>query len=302
VRLSRRHVLVAAAVGALAACSSPQTEPISIAAGEQGGFYLEFAQLLATALRGRGIDARADVTKGSVENLKRLATDQATLGLSLADAALTAYSTGTDLRALGRVYENYMQLVVRAEDPITNLADLTGRPVSLGAPGSGAAQFGERLFATSGIQVQAGLRPLAAAVVALEQNDTDALLWSGGVPTPALAALAGRRPIRLIPLDDELSRLRAGLGGVYGRVSIPAGIYGAPMATATVGVANLLVCRPSLPDDLATQIVRTLVTAASRLVPASALGAQFLDQRSLIDTGQIPLHPGAAAAYRELHG
>lgn len=40
-----------------------------------------------------------------------------------------------------------MQLVVRAEDRISDLADLSGRPVTLGAAGSGAAVFGERLLA-----------------------------------------------------------------------------------------------------------------------------------------------------------
>ncbi|MFF9772704.1 MFS transporter [Streptomyces sp. NPDC013978] len=34
----------------------------------------------------------------------------------------------------------------------------------------------------------------------------------------------------------------------------------------------------------------------------TALGTQFLDVRSLISTGVVPLHPGAVAAYRELHG
>jgi hypothetical protein len=49
-------------------------------------------------------------------------------------------------------------------------------------------------------------------------------------------------------------------------------------------------------------VARTLVAAAPDLVPESALGTQYLDQRSLIGTGEIPLHPGAAAEYRTLHG
>jgi hypothetical protein len=45
-----------------------------------------------------------------------------------------------------------------------------------------------------------------------------------------------------------------------------------------------------------------LVTRAARLVPAQAIGTQFLDPRSLIVTSKIPLHPGAVATYRALHG
>jgi hypothetical protein len=37
-------------------------------------------------------------------------------------------------------------------------------------------------------------------------------------------------------------------------------------------------------------------------VPAQATGSQFLDRQSLIVTAGVPLHPGAAAAYRRHHG
>ena len=300
---NRRAFLVLAAAGALAgACGAPAPAPLRIAAGEAGGFYVEFAQLLADVLRDGGVPASAMPTGGSVENLALLATGRADLGLTLADTASGALAGGADLVALGRVYENYMQLVVRAADPIGSVADLDGRPVSLGAPGSGAADFGDRLLAASGVQAVVSRRGLAAAVDALESGAADALLWSGGVPTPALAELARRLPIRLVPLDGQLPALRARHGRVYTQVTVPAGLYGATGTVATVGVANLLSVRRDLPDATAALVVRSIVAAAPRLVPASAVGTQFLDQRSLIDTGDVPLHPGAAAAYRELHG
>jgi TRAP transporter TAXI family solute receptor len=191
---------------------------------------------------------------------------------------------------------------VRAEDPFTGTADLAGRPVSLGAVGSGAAVFGDRLLAAAGIAADVTRRPLRDAVSALESGTTDALLWSGGVPTPALAELAARRPVRLLPLAEHLPQLRSRHGGVYGPVTVPAGAYGPAEPVPTVGVANLLVCTPALPDETAAAVARTLVAAAPDLVPVSALGTQYLDQRSLIGTGEIPLHPGAVAAYRALHG
>lgn len=286
----------------LAACGTPATAPLVIAAGEVGGFYLEFAQLLAEALREARVPATPVSTEGSVSNIELLARGRAELGLTLADVALDARARNDDLLTLGRVYENYMQVVVRAEDPITTVADLDGRAVSLGAPGSGAAMFGDRLMAVARVRPVVSRRALAAAVESLGSRAVDALLWSGGVPTPALANLARRRPIRLLPLDAELPALRVRYGHVYGLATVPAGLYGATGAVATIGVSNLLVARGVLPDQTASTVVETLVGAAPRLIPASAVGTQFLDQRSLIDTGDVPLHPGAVAAYRELHG
>lgn len=305
--LSRRALLLVPAALA-AACASGGGAPIGVAAGEPGGFYVEFCQLLVARLSARGIPAAVVETGGSVDNIARVTDGTAALAVALSDIALSAlhseqpFAAPVPLRALGRVYENYMQLVVRAEEPIQGTADLQGRSVSLGAVGSGAAVFGDRLLAAAGIAARVTRRPLIEAVDALERGSADALLWSGGVPTPALAALARRRPIRLLPLAEHLPALRARHGAVYGPVTVPAGAYGTSAAVPTVGVANLLVSVPGLDDGLAGAVVRTLVADAPALVPATTLGTQYLDQRSLIGTGDVPLHPGAAATYRDLHG
>jgi hypothetical protein len=307
--LSRRTLLHLAPAALLAAaCGTGPGPAVTVAAGERGGFYVEFAELLVRQLQVRGVPAVVEETGGSVANVARLRAHPVAVGLVLTDVAGAArrgeppFADPADLRALGRVYENYMQLVVRAEERVEDVADLAGRRVSLGAPGSGAAEFGDRLLAAAGVAAVLARRPLRDAVVALETGATDALLWSGGVPTPALAELAARRPVRLVPLDRHLPVLRARHGTAYGPVEVPAGAYGAAAAVPTVGVANLLVALPALPDRVAGDVVRTLVDAAPALVPSAAMGTQYLDQRSLIGTGDVPLHPGAARAYRELHG
>lgn len=307
-RFSRRTLLGAAALAGLTACTNGSSTPVTVAAGEPGGFYVEFGGLLVQQLVERGTPATVTVTGGTVDNIAMLAAGRAALALALADVAASAltgaspYAAPIPLRALGRVYENYMQVVVRAEDRIAGPVDLVGKQVSLGAPGSGAAVFGERLLAVAGIAASTTHRPLREAVAALESGSSDALLWSGGIPTPALAELAVRRPIRLLPLAAHLPELQTRYGSAYGPVSVPPGAYGSNAGVATIGVANLLVAMPTLPDDVAGAVVRTLVEAAPALVPTTALGTQYLDQRSLIGTGDVPLHPGAAAAYRLLHG
>ena len=287
--MKRRTVLLGA-LAALAGCTTDTDRPVRIAAGEPGGFYVEFARLLAARLEAEVLE-----TGGSVQNLELVRQGKAVLGLALADVA-----ADSGLRAIGRVYENYMQLVVPAESPVRTVADLAGARLSLGADGSGAAVFGDRLLTASGVGAVVDHRPLTEAVTELAAGRLDALLWSGGVPTPALADLDGRRPIRLVDLSDQLSALRDTHGPVYQRVPVPDGGYGHPGQVATIGVANLLVADPSLPAEVAASVARTLVQEAPRLVPPSALGTQYLDLRSLITTGDLPLHPGAATAYREL--
>nr|WP_223198424.1 TAXI family TRAP transporter solute-binding subunit [Solihabitans fulvus] len=281
-----------------------------IAAGEVGGFYLDFARLLAAELNRAEPNLRCSAmeTSASQDNLNRVRAGGADLGLVLADTALAA-SAGTapfdqpvPLHALGRVYENYMQLVVRADSPVQAVEDLAGRLVSLGAQGSGAAVVGARMFELLGLAARVEHLSLADAVAALGAGRIDALLWSGGVPTPKLAELDEQVGIRLLPLGEASDRLRARYGAVYEQAPVPSGAYRLVREVPTVGVANLLVCAPTLPDEIAAAVVRVLVQQSARLVPDQALGTQFLDVRTLIGTAGLPLHPGAAAAYRRLHG
>jgi TRAP transporter TAXI family solute receptor len=307
--LSRRTLLRVLSVAPVAAgCQAVPATPAAVPAGEIDESPVEFSNLLVHELQVRGVDARLVETDENVENLRLVADGRAALGLALTDIVLMArrgeppFPTPIDIRGVGRVYENYMQLAVRAEDPIEDVADLGGRRVSLGGHGSDTAVFGKRLLAVAGIDAQVGGQSVREAARALESGEIDALLWSDGVPTPALTKLARSRPVRLIPLQAYLQNLRERHGTAYGPATVPAGVYRSTGIVPTIGVAKLVVCNASLPDAVAGSVARTLVTSAAALVPPVALGTQYLDQRSLIGTGDVLLHPGAAAAYRDLHG
>ncbi|UJW30767.1 TAXI family TRAP transporter solute-binding subunit [Saccharothrix sp. AJ9571] len=310
----RRRSLLVGGLALLTGCApggyrGPERK-VTIAAGERGGFYLAFAELLAAEITKAEPDLHGEavVTEASVANVTRLRDGAVDLGLVLADVAQTAvlgqepFPVPVPLRALGRVYENYLQVVVRADGPVRDLAGLAGRPVAIGSRFSGAAFLAQRMLTVAGIQVEPSTLLLDDAIAALRDRRVDALIWSGGVPTPAISELDRDTPIRLLALDQVLPVLRAVHGPVYEQVRVPSRAYDGVGEVPTIGTANLLACAPSLPDDVAAAVVRVLVSHAADLVPAEAVGAQFLDVRTLIGTGEVPLHPGAVRTYRELHG
>jgi TRAP transporter TAXI family solute receptor len=308
--VTRRTALLGGLTVLLGGCSAAgYADPertLTIAASESGGFYLAFAELLAAELTKAEprLQCTAIVTEASVANVRRVHDGSADLALVLADVAQAA-NAGTDpfpLLALGRVYENYVQLVVREDDQLRSVTELAGHAMSLGAAGSGAALLGERVLAKAGLRVDARHFLLADAIAGLRERRISGLLWSGGIPTPALAGMNGETPIRLLSLDAVIPSLRAEYGPVYEQVRVPADAYRGVGELPTIGVANLLVCAPSLPDEMAVAVVRILVNRAADLVPVQAIGTQFLDVRTLISTGSVPLHPGAASACRVLHG
>ncbi|MGW0334684.1 TAXI family TRAP transporter solute-binding subunit [Streptomyces sp. NPDC003011] len=320
VRAALGTAAVAVLGGALTGDTSSQrpgpSGVLRFATGEPTAFYEAFGRLLAAELQAEypRLGCRVRTTAGSVANIRLLRDRQADLALVLTDTARAAQGTAlfprpVPLRAIGRVYETYLQFAVRADSSVRAVSDLAGHTVSLGAAGSGAAELGERLLHAAGLSpgtdVPVRHLPLAVAADAVRAGSVDALLVAGGVPLPVLSDLDESPGLRFLPLAGLLPRLsdRAGRAGSgLEEVTLPQGAYRTAGGVATIGVSNLLVCRPDLSRTVADALTRLLVLRATALVPGNAVGTQFLDVRSLIGTGSIALHPGAAAAYRSLHG
>jgi hypothetical protein len=313
--------LAGLALPAAAACApGAPAEALRVAGGEQGGFYLEFATLLAASLQRHGVARTASAleTGGSLDNLDRLASGGATLAIALSDAAADRLRTQRML-ALGKVYENYLHCLVRADSGIAVPADLAGRTVAVGDPRSGTSLTAARLLAAAGLATapsSAAHRPdplpprtvgavglgLNQGLAALHDGAVEALFWSGGVPTAAITTFAGATRVRLLDLSELLPALRSRFGAFYDRVLIREDSYAGVPATWTVGVANLLLCREDLSADVARAAVGLLLEHSAELVPAASRGVQYLSPETLISTAGVPLHPGAEDAYRIFHG
>lgn len=296
----------------IAACTaSPGPARVTVAGGEAGGFYLEFATLLAGSLQRHGIAQRAEplTTGGSLDNMRRLAAGEATFAVALLDAAVqqAVGQPAGAMAAVGKVYENYVHCLVRRDSGIGNYRDLAGRRIGIGEAGSGTSLTAHRILEVSGLagstkaikKVNLGLND---GLAALRSKAVDVLFWSGGVPTAAITEVNDEPGLRLLDLANLVPPLRERFGAFYDRVLIPGSGYPGAGSVWTVGVANLLLCRNDLDGGIVRNTVRLLVDHADELVPRSSLGVQFLSPDTLINTADLPLHPAAVEAYRTLHG
>ena len=270
--------------------------------------YLAFAEILAKQLHTRYPNIAIDVlpTEGTVDNLARLRTGDVDMGLALADVAERDRTTGpggTAPAAVARVYENYLQVIVRDFTGAHQFADLQGRRVSTGATRSGGAMTSRVLFEAAGLSGRVDMLTyrLRDALARLSDGSIDALVWSGGVPTPAITDLDIELPLRILDISQLAAPMSQIAGYPYVVRRVPTGGY-VPPGIRSIGVPNLLLCRQDIPTDLVAAVVDVLATDALHLVPPYVRGLQYLDAPSMIQTGLIPLHPGAVGAYRKLHG
>jgi TRAP-type uncharacterized transport system substrate-binding protein len=135
----------------------------------------------------------------------------------------------------------------------------------------------------------------------LADGSVDAMVWSGGVPTPAIAELDATLPLRMLDLGRQAAPMAQGSGYPYLARRVPTVGY-VPPGLRSIGVPDLLLCRQDPAPDVVAAVVDVLVTEAAKLVPPYVRGLQYLDPPAMIQTGRVPLHPDAIRTYRRLHG
>ncbi|MGX9671971.1 TAXI family TRAP transporter solute-binding subunit [Mycobacterium sp. HM-7] len=307
--LTRRAFLASTTAAVVAGCLPNNTHgTVRLAAGDRGGLYLAVCEIFAQRLRVRypGITVTVLPTAGSVDNLNLLQSGQADMALAQADVVeqqLRSAPVADSPLAVARVYENYVQLVVPDHSAIRQVNDLAGLRVSTGPPGSGVAAVTTALFRAAKLtdRIQRVHLWLNEAVAALGNRTIDALVWSGGIPTPAIAELDKTLPLRILDLTPWVAPMAELTSYPYLLLRAPVGAY-VPTSVYTIGSPDLLLCRPGLPNPLAAAAVDVLATDATQLMPPEVRGLQYLQPPSMIQTGRILLHPGAIEEYRNLHG
>jgi len=301
--ISRRQVLGLGAAFLLSGCSAPVQKPWTLGGGEAGGFFGEFARLLADAAVHANSPVRFEPVKssGSLENVQGVLSGKLDFALALGD------SIGNDLdgiRSVARVYQTYWQLLTVAGSPVDSAKQLAGQRVSLGPQGSGTQFTARRILKAANLGPSDFTEvPLTVAdsAEALANGDIDAALVAGGLPLPLMKQTLGKKA-RLVSLAAETHALVKSYGPEYFPVSIPADVYDLGSDVPSLGVSSLLICSSSLPDDVVREALRLLIDYPGRLVPEEALGTQYLDPRSMIYTPGIKLHPGAQELFRQRHG
>lgn len=308
VPLTRRALLAALGTGLLAGCASSFAGTrLRVATGGTRGVYYALGAALAQAWQARlGLDAAPEVlsTAGSVANLGLLGTGAAEVAFSQVDTVAERFDgiapTGPFApRALARIYDDVVHVVVPRDSPATTVAGLRGARVSVGAENSGVSMIARRLLDAAGLRtvdiqpVQLGINE---SVAALREGRIDAFFWSGGLPTAGVTELAATTPIRLLDLEDLLAAVQA-RHPEYTPGTVPARAYDIPEPVTTLLVRNVLLVPAGIPDDLAEALVDTLFRDQESLARASA-AALTIDTRAAIGTQPVPLHPGAERFYR----
>jgi hypothetical protein len=307
-------IALGTAITAGAAVAQQQLN-IAIATGGTGGVYYPMGGGMANVLSKYlpGVQATARVTGGSVANLQLIHSGQSEVALSMVDAALDALNgkdkfngTKVDVRTLMVLYPNRMHVVTVDGRGITKMADLKGKRVSTGSPGSATEVMAFRVIEAAGLDKDKDMRRerlgVAESTNAVKDGKIDAYFWVGGLPTSAVTDLGATPGTKLVLVDtaDLADKMNAKYGNLYSKGVIPAKTYpGQDKANQVSVVQNILVANAKMDDKVAYDIVKTIMEKRDELILVHGEARNFVLESQTTQNSPIPWHPGAAKYFKE---
>ena len=303
-----------AAFGFGAGEARAQGQQLSIVTGGTGGVYYPMGGGLANILTKTlpGTQATAEVTGGSVDNLKAIGAGSADVGFSMVDAGTDAmngkgkFTAKLPIRTLAVIYPNIMHVVTTEGSGISKVADMKGKRISTGSPGSATEVMAVRVIEAAGLDPEKDINRerlgVAESVSAQKDGKIDGFFWVGGLPTAAVTDL-GATPntkMKLIDHSDLVGKMNEKHGKLYAPAAIPASVYpGQTAENKATSVWNVLVVNDSMSEKLAYDIVKTVFEKKDDLVAVHKEATNIkLENQSLINAG-IPFHPGALKYFAE---
>src|SRR6476660_8134515 len=308
-------VVGAALFGGATLAQQQTTIAIAIATGGTGGVYYPLGGGMANILTKYvpGYAATARVTGGSVDNLKLIGSKQSEVAMVMVDAALDALKgddkfkgNPVDVRTLMVLYPNRMHVVSIEGKGIEKMADLKGKRVSTGSPGSATEVMAFRVIEAAGLDKDKDMRRerlgVAESVNALKDRKIDAFFWVGGLPTAAVTDLGATPNVKIKMIDhaDMVDKMNAKYNNLYTTGVIPAKMYpGQDKDNAIAVVQNILVANAKMSDKVAYDIVKTFIERRDELVAVHAEAESIKLENQSPKNSPIPWHPGAVKYFSE---
>lgn len=294
--------------------AQPKLIRLSIVTGGTGGVYYPLGGGVAAVLSKvlPGVEATAEVTSASVDNVKLVGAGKADIAFTLADTAADGFNGAgkfkekVPIRSLAVLYANKSQWVTVQGTGIESMRELKGRRIATGAPGSGTEIIALRILEAYGLDPDKDVKreklSVAESVNALKDRKIDAFFWSGGIPTAAVTDLAATpgMTIKLLDHADAVPALVKKWGPLYVKGVIKAGSYpGQARDVEVADVWNVLVANEKMDEKLAHDVVKTLFERKADLVAVHQEAANLSLAAQANGGSPIPFHPGALRYFAE---
>ena len=297
--------------GASAFASIPKF--MTVGTGSTGGAYYPIGVAIAEVLTSKlGTQATAEVTGGSLDNLRLINDGDCDLGIAQGNNMMDAfYGTGDyvdnayeNINAMfGGLSKGFFQVVVLDNSPIQTMADLKGKKVCMGPAGNAAIILADIVWGKYGFSTNDIKTTYVAyddGISQLEDGNVDAVYIQTAIPASAIQQLAaGGKGYRLLSVDEAIANELCEEYGYFGYGTIASTVYDNMKEDVnTMYVSNMVAVRADLDEDLVYEMTKAIFENLD-IIKSSHKAASGLSLENAVRVS-IPMHPGAERYFKEV--
>ncbi|MES0879495.1 TAXI family TRAP transporter solute-binding subunit [Roseibium sp. SCP14] len=314
-KLNLAGAVLATSIAFTGAASAEQF--ITIGTGGVTGVYYPtggaICRLVNKGRKDHGIRCSVESTGGSVYNTRTIRQGELDFGVVQSDvqaAGLNGTGAFTDdgaypeLRALFSVHPEPMHVMARADAGVNSPADLKGKKVNIGNPGSGTRVLAETLMKYTGLTpddfaLAAELKSSEQAA-ALCDGKLDAAIWAAGLPNGSSQEATSTCEIKMVPLSGEAIDNLLAENTAYAAATIPGGMYpGNPDDIPSWGPKATFVTSADVSDEVAYAVVSAVFENFDDFKKLHPAFSRLKQEEMIKDGLTADLHPGAVKYYKE---
>ena len=312
-----RKIFIGIAAAALLGCSGGSDggpKFLSVGTAPPGGAFFvvggAIAQVVDQNTRTTGWQVSSEATKGTQENIRRLARNE--LDFALANAAISYFAVRgegkweakQEIRTVMTLAPNIALFITPSGSGVNTMADIRGKRVVVGPAGAGFDHFLRPILQAHGITYD-DFTPRhntqAGAVDMLADGSAAAAFLGGAVPTASITQASASQDIHFIPFDAAARDVLFERYPFFAPAKIPADTYRDQREEyAGMNVGNMhLITRASLDEDTAYAFTKALYENRAEVVKKHPAGRAINPKNIVRDTG-TPFHPGAIRYFKEI--
>jgi TRAP transporter TAXI family solute receptor len=285
---------------------------LSVGTAPPGGAFFPVGGAIAEVLNahGQGWQVTAEATKGSQENIRRLAKGE--LDLALANSAITYFAIRGEsgweqaypMRTVMTLAPNVALFVTPESSGIRKLADVKGKRVVVGPAGAGFEFFIGPLLEAHGVTYD-DFTPLnntqTGAVDMLGDGSAAAAFLGGAVPTASITQASTSQEIFFIPFDAQAMSQLTATFTFFNDATIPAGTYrGQNEEYHGLDVGSMhLITSSDADEELIYAVTKMIYENRDEVTAKHAAGRAINPGNVIRDTG-TEFHPGAIRYFKEI--
>ncbi|MDC3414016.1 TAXI family TRAP transporter solute-binding subunit [Aquibacillus sp. 3ASR75-11] len=284
-------------------------EFLSLLTGGTSGTYYPLGGEMASIITDEtGIQTDAISSNASADNIAALQAEEAELAFVQTDVTANAIeginsfegNPVDNVLAIGSLYPETIQIVTTKDSGIESVADLKGKTVSVGAPGSGTYVNAEQILSAYGItmdDIDAQNLDFGESTGGIQDGNIDAAFITSGTPTGAVEGLTATTDVSIVPIEQDKIDALVEQYPYYAKDTIKAGTYGLEEDVTTVAVLAMIAVTDSLSEDVVYDITKAIFENTDKITHAKG---EYITTESALDGVGIDLHPGAEKYFKEV--